>query len=509
MKKYLIRLFALLLCFGIIFAGCQGNIQTPESTECVHTDTDANGLCDACQISVIVTFNIYNINDLHGKIADGENHPGVDELTTYLNNAKANEEHTIILSSGDMWQGSSESNLTRGALTTEWMNEVGFSAMALGNHEYDWGEEPIEQNAELAEFPFLAINIYDRDTNERVDYCQSSTMVDLGPIQIGIIGAMGDCYSSIAADKTTGVYFKVGSELTELVMAESEALRTQGADYIVYILHDGYGQSLSSAVSNIKSSQMRSYYDVALSDGYVDLVFEGHTHQRYVLKDVHGVYHLQNKGENKGISHVAISYNLVTQTSTIKKSDLVVNGRYVNLEDDPIVEELLGKYNDQIAPAMEVVGTNAKARQGDEMRQLVADLYYETGMKVWGDKYDIALGGGFISVRSPWNLSAGEVTYGMLQSLFPFDNDLVLCSIKGRDLQSRFFETSNDNYFICYGDYGESIRNNIDPNATYYVIVDTYSASYAHNNLTVVEEYEKGIYARDLIAEYMRQGGLS
>lgn len=500
----------LLLCLAVLFAGCQDKTDIPDSpstSECTHIDADSNMLCDLCQISVIVNFDLYNINDLHGKVADGENHPGVDELTTYLNNAKEQEEHTIILSSGDMWQGSSESNLTQGALTTEWMNDVGFAAMTLGNHEYDWGEASIENNAELAEFPFLAINIYDRTTNEQVDYCQSSTIVDLGDIQVGIVGAMGDCYSSIAADKTEEIYFKVGQELTELVKAECDDLRAQGVDYIVYVIHDGYGQSLSSAVSNVKSSQLRSYYDVALSDGYVDLVFEGHTHQRYVLKDIYGVYHLQNKGDNKGISHVTVSYNLATRESSVKKTDLVVTGKYANLEDDHIVADLMEKYNDIIAPALEVVGTNAVIRQSNEMRQLIADLYYETGMKTWGDKYDIALGGGFISVRSPWTLAAGEVTYGMLQSLFPFDNDLVLCSVKGTELKSKFFETDHDSYFIAYGDYGKQIKNNINPNETYYIIVDTYTASYAPNKLTVVEEYEKGVYARDLIAEFMKQGG--
>ena len=114
-----------------------------------------------------------------------------------------------------------------------------------------------------------------------------------------------------------------------------------------------------------------------------------------------------------------------------------------------------------------------------------------------------------MSVRSPYNLSAGEVTYADLQSLFPFDNRLTLCSIKGSDLKRKFFETSNSNYFIRCGDYGESVRWNIDVNATYYIIVDTYTAYYKYNNLTVIEQYADGIYARDLLAEYIKNGGLS
>ena len=49
---------------------------------------------------------------------------------------------------------------------------------------------------------------------------------------------------------------------------------------------------------------------------------------------------------------------------------------------------------------------------------------------------------------------------------------------------------------------------NIDPNGTYYIVVDTYTAFYAPNRLTVVAEYETGIYARDLLAEYISAGGM-
>ena len=189
-------------------------------------------------MSVLVYVDFYSVNDLHGKVADGESHPGVDELTTYLKNAKLRDDYMFVISAGDMWQGSAESNLTKGNLTTEWMNEMNFVGMTLGNHEYDWGEEYIKANAELAEFPFLAINIYNRDTDALVEYCQPSVMVEAGELQIGIIGAMGDCYSSIASERVQDVYFKGGNDLTNLVKAESERLRKEGADCIVYVIHD-------------------------------------------------------------------------------------------------------------------------------------------------------------------------------------------------------------------------------------------------------------------------------
>ena len=472
-----------------------------------HKDDDYNDLCDKCGVTLLVYVDFYSVNDLHGKLADGTSHPGVDELSTYLMNAKRTDDYMFMISPGDMWQGSAESNLTNGKIMTDWMNEMGFTAMALGNHEYDWGEDAIRENYKIADFPFLAINIYDKSTNKLVDYCKPSVVVKAGDLKIGIIGAMGDCYSSISPDKVKGVYFKVGSDLTKLVKEESERLRNQGVDCIVYMIHDGYGNSNASGM--LSSSQLKDYYDVSLSGGYVDLVFEGHTHQQYVFQDSYGVYHVQHRGDNYGgITHVEIAVNSVTNIVSVNEAKLVKTSEYSGLSDHPIVQQLLKKYDAVISPANEAIGTNSRYRRGDELRQIVADLYYKTGVERWGDKYDIALGGGFISVRSPYNLSAGQVTYSVLQSLFPFDNDLVLCSIKGRDLLSRFFNSTHEDYFISYGSYGESIKNNIDPNGTYYVIVDSYSSQYAPNKLTEIERYDSGVYARDLLAEFVKKGGL-
>lgn len=499
MKKHFL---SLLLCALVMLSGCSRQCQA-------HVDADGNDICDECGSSVIIIIDFYAVNDLHGKIMDADTQPGVDELTTYFQQAGQTDENAILLSTGDMWQGSAESNMTKGQLMTDWMNQLDFAAMAMGNHEFDWGEEYIEANAEFAQFPFLAINIYDRETNAPVDYCQPSVVLERDGVQIGIIGAIGDCYSSISPDRVEQVYFKTGAELTALVKAEAERLRSQGVDFIVYSLHDGLGQSMSGSVSAVEGSQLSSYYDTSLSDGYVDLVFEAHTHQRYLLQDEYGVYHLQNGGDNNGISHVEVEIHAITGSSRIREAELIATSDYASLEDAPLVEELLQKYEEEIAPAFQVVGTLDTSCPGDTMRQLVADLYFLAGIEKWGAEYDIVLGGGFISIRDPGYLARGEVTYGELQTLFPFDNELVLCSIRGRDLQARFFETDNSNYFISCGIYGETVMENIDPDGIYYMVVDSYSSTYAPNKLTEVDRYGEGIFARDLLADYIAGGGLS
>ena len=162
------------------------------------------------------------------------------------------------------------------------------------------------------------------------------------------------------------------------------------------------------------------------------------------------------------------------------------------------------KYADAISRGDELLGTANGYISGKTLQQLCAETYLSFGLERWGDRYDIALGGGYIGIRSPKHLEKGDIFYRDLYSLFPFDNNICICSISGRNLLNRFINTSNSNYFIALND---DLRvNDIDPNATYYVIVDMYSALYAPNRLTVVEVCEEEIYARDLLAQYIKEG---
>ena len=455
-------------------------------SSCTHTDADGNETCDSCGESVVVVIDIYAINDIHGKFCDTDTQPGVDELSTYLKSREEVDDNVIVISSGDMWQGTAESSLTFGAIMTEWMNIIGVVSMTLGNHEYDWGESYIRQNLEIADFPFLAINIYDVATGERADYCSPSVMIEEGGIQVGIIGAIGDCYSSILSEMVSGVEFKTGAALSKLVKAEADRLRALGADLIVYSLHDG-----------------TSGYDTSLSNGYVDVVFEGHTHSSYVTSDTYGVYHLQGGGENKGITHAELKVNSVSGAVSTSEANTISSSVYSTYADDPETEALEDKYADIIELATTTLGKVSVGLSDSEVEDLVAKLYYEAGAKKWGDEYDIVLGGGFLKTRSPYDLSSGNATYGDLLSILPFNNQIVLARASGSTLLNRFINTDNADYHVYIPD-----GVTINASGTYYVIVDTYTSSYAYNNLTEVARYDESTFARDLLAEYIKDGGL-
>lgn len=521
------KLLCLLLCMALLLCGCGKNEQpqgqenqdqggsildifTPDETaeNCPqHMDEDGDQVCDDCGDSVVVTLDIFGINDLHGKMLDGSSQPGVDELTTYLQNAQEENPNTILVSAGDMWQGSAESNITHGQMMTRWMNELGFDAMALGNHEFDWGLDAIRENAEAAQFPILAINVYDENTHERVPYCGSSVLVECDGLQVGIIGAVGDVYSSIASEKSEGVYFVVGDELTDLIREEAKLLQEQGAEFIILSIHDGLGENHRDSIPSIGSV---GYYDTGLSGEYIDVVFEGHTHKAYQFTDAAGVYHFQHGGDNSGgISHISVAVNAIDGTYEVVETALVRTSEYEDLEPSPMLEELMREFETELAPAFDVLGELKTAIPGKILEDKVADLYYMAGLLEWGSEYDIVLGGGFISIREPGYLNRGPVTYADLMPLFPFDNELVLCSVSGRDLVDKFLETDNNRYHICLSDYGEQIRDNVDPNGTYYIVVDSYTSTYKPNNLTEVVRYTPGVYARDLLADFIANGGFN
>ena len=493
------KLLSLLLILSIILVGsavlisCRGQSAGGGVGTCeAHVDGDNNDYCDTCNEYLIVLLDFYAFNDLHGKFCDTEGQPGVDEIGTFLEECARVDDNVIVLSTGDMWQGTAESSLLRGTILTEWMNELGFVSMTLGNHEYDWGEAAIRENLAIAEFPFLAINIYDKTTGERVDYCEPSVMIERDGIQIGIIGAIGDCYSSISSDMVENVTFKVGDELTALVKAESERLRELGADVIVYSLHDGSGSA--------------TYYDRTLSKGYVDVVFEGHTHKSYSTVDSYGVYHIQGGGENSGLSHVEIAVNSANGSKRVTDARVVSNKAYKNLGDHVETEALEDKYSEVIDFAYAEIGRVSVNMSDSQIEDLVAELYLEAGIKKWGDKYNVVLGGGFLKTRAPYDLSAGVKTYADIFSLLPFNNRLALCSVSGSKLKSKFINSTSGDYHVALSEYGAGL--NIENNGTYYVVVDTYTALYAPNGLTVVEYFDDGVYARDLFADAIREGRL-
>ena len=161
MKKIVSIITILLLSLGLL--------------ACIKTPVEDDPKIDIKEGQVAIS--MYGVNDLHGAIFEENGEPGIAKISTYLKEKRAeNEEGTLIFSAGDMFQGTAVSSLTKGRVVVDAMNEIGFDAMGIGNHEFDWGISDIEKfldgDAETNKmnFPLLGANIIEKATGEAVPF---------------------------------------------------------------------------------------------------------------------------------------------------------------------------------------------------------------------------------------------------------------------------------------------------------------------------------------------------
>ena len=124
------------------------------------------------------TLHVLHINDLHSRIEPinrfdstcsaedneaGECFGGVARVATKINELRdaltAAGENVIVLDAGDQFQGSMMYTTYKGAVEAEFMNVIGFDAMAVGNHEFDDGPEKLAEFVNAVEFPVISGNL--------------------------------------------------------------------------------------------------------------------------------------------------------------------------------------------------------------------------------------------------------------------------------------------------------------------------------------------------------------
>jgi 2',3'-cyclic-nucleotide 2'-phosphodiesterase (5'-nucleotidase family) len=117
---------------------------------------------------------------------------GVAALAAFVRSererAKASGAHLLLLDAGDQWRGTPEGDLTRGDLVVESMSRLGYDAMALGNHELDFGAENAARLARMASYPWLSSNTTLEATGAPPDWLKTHVVKDLGGVRVAIVG---------------------------------------------------------------------------------------------------------------------------------------------------------------------------------------------------------------------------------------------------------------------------------------------------------------------------------
>ncbi|MDH3620132.1 MAG: bifunctional metallophosphatase/5'-nucleotidase [Gammaproteobacteria bacterium] len=410
-----------------------------------------------------VTISIIGTNDVHGALTPDDRVGGIVAVSAYLDalrQARAVDGGAVLMiDAGDMWQGTLESNLVEGAAVVEAYNAMGVTAAAIGNHEFDFGPEganaiPIEdgedprgnlkQRAREADFPLLAANLIDDATGKPVawDNVQPSIMVEAAGIKIGIVGVMtSNALVTTIAANTRDLSI---APLAETITAEAQRLREDGALLVVVAAHaGGYCADFSDRNDPSSCDMSAEIMRVAnrLEPGLVDYIIAGHKHNP-IAHIVNGTPITSNYSNSYSFGRVDFRIDPENQrvvSRQVFSPQQTAPGTHASYEGFPLV----------INPEVERVAQTASARANalkqqklgvtltgpfeivPDIESAISNLMTEAMLDSFDA--DVAIHNVFGGLRS--SLPAGDLTYGAVFQMFPFDNIVTIHEVSGADLR--------------------------------------------------------------------------
>lgn len=411
-----------------------------------------------------ITLSVVGTNDVHGRLAS------LPVLAGYLANLRAARaaDHgaVVLLDGGDMFQGTLESNLNEGAAMIAGFGALGYTAVTVGNHEFDFGpagpratpfgdDDPrgaLLARASEARFPLLTANVFETATREHVSWpnMPATHIVELAGVRIGILGLTTE-----QTPRTTIAANFRGLEIAPLaatVVREARALRERGCELVLVAAHAG-GRCRSfddpRDTSSCEDGQEIMAVAEALPAGTVDAIVAGHTHA-VVAHYVNGIPVLESYANGRAFGRVDLvldrASHRVVETHISQPRRLCDGGEgspacaAEHYEGAAVVPD--AALRARLAPAFaaaatlrdEALGVTLAApfvREGDvetPLGNLFADLLRERAPG--GADVGMVNGGG---IRT--SLPAGPLTYGAVYETFPFDNRFATVRLRGVDLR--------------------------------------------------------------------------
>ncbi|HET7436295.1 MAG TPA: 5'-nucleotidase C-terminal domain-containing protein [Thermoanaerobaculia bacterium] len=462
MKRSLAVLLLLFFSFG-----CATVPQTASAPEPVH-------------VTLVAT------TDVHGWFAghvetpkeggEGVHWGGLPVFASYVQALRAeNPGRVLLVDSGDMFQGTLESNLFEGEAVVRGYNQIGYTAAAVGNHEFDFGpvgpdsvprkpgDDPLgalKRNAALANFPLLSANILDKTTHLPPSWLEPYRLVRVGGVKVGIIG--------LSTPDTPNVTMSANVQTLDFLdpvpvtIAAAKALRAMGADAVIVIAHIGgrctdISETHSLASCDRQQEAMRLLEE--LPPGTIDAFFGGHTHAQ-MRQFVNGVPTAQALAYSREFSTVDLyidprAHHVIAEKSEIRPHTMICsfvysgtqqcdprNAKGMKLEPrifdgkpimpdaqvasiiDPFLRRVAAKRNEKLN--IQVANTATRAYLGESaLGNLLADALREA---VGADIGMMNSGG----IRS--DLRAGDLVYSDIFEVSPFDNFPAVAGLSGAQI---------------------------------------------------------------------------
>lgn len=370
-----------------------------------------------------IEIKILHINDFHGRLQPyivksiSETIPvsGGAYLSYLINEERSkNPDGTILLSAGDMFQGTPISNIFKGEPVIKMMNYLKFDAMTIGNHEFDWGQELLQTWIKNSNFPYLASNIL-KDGNY-LPNVKPYVILERKGIKIAIIGlTTPETAYIVKPDYVKDLTFVEPDKVLPNLIKE---VRDKGAQLIVVLSHLGYDADKKLA-ENVQG---------------IDVIVGGHSHTVVTKPTIVRGTIIVQAGYN-GIYLGVLDLKVQPETGIIldftKENELKTVFAGPENKYDTEVANLIETYNSQLKEEFSKV-------VGETLVDLVRNYNEESNVgnaicdaMLEASKAQIAFqNSGGIRIDIP----KGKITMEQVYSLLPFDNVLVEMDLTGKDI---------------------------------------------------------------------------
>lgn len=303
---------------------------------------------------------------------------GIAQLATLINNVRRDEPNVFLFDAGDIFTGAL-SRLTDGALMFEFMISMGYDAMAIGNHEFDYGEKILEWQKNQAPFPVLSANLFYKGTDH--PFAQRHTIIERDGVRIGVIGVLGQDAASTAVAPLHIDELDV-TDPAEAVQRSVDELRDD-VDLIVLLTHQGHTAPMQTDAEADPRLDRDIDKDIALADAVegIDVHFGGHADAgtwEPVVSPRNGTLIMQTFGQATYLGYLQLT--LDRESRKIKSYD----GRLIpvdsdNLEPNAIIEKKMTSYRASFPELTEVVGRtearlNRRYFDESDLGNLLADV---------------------------------------------------------------------------------------------------------------------------------------
>jgi 5'-nucleotidase len=409
----------------------------------------------------LIVITVIGTNDVHGELVAQPDRGGITTFSGYVSavrQARAEDGGLLLVDAGDMWQGTLESNLNEGYSVVETYNAMGYAAAAIGNHEFDFGplgpktipdsdgdnpQGALQARATKANFPLLAANLVDAATGEIVEWdnVQASAVVQRAGVLIGVIGVLTESTPSttIAANVRN---IRI-APLTAAIEEQAEALRLAGASLVVVVAHAGsrcteFDDPFDTSSCDMSGEIMEVAQ--ALPAGLVDHIVAGHKHQG-IAHDVNGIAVTASYSNTRAFSRVDFTIDRtsgqVVDRRIFPPQPIVAGESYEGREvvPDEMVVAIAERAADMAArrraePLGVVLAEPASHRTRPEspLGNLMTDAVLQM------NDADISIHNVWGGIRA--ELPAGELTYGDVFRMFPFDNRISVIELTGADVRA-------------------------------------------------------------------------